>query len=144
MLINGAWRLENDGILRPIIHGEVLNASGLWEEVPFLVDTGADLTVFSAAVFSSLRLPALPASQHLGGISGTVTTASADLQFHFHSVDLGPILFRGRFPILSAADGLDMCVLGRDLLNNFAVIVDRRRDVVCLLGQRHQYRIEHI
>jgi hypothetical protein len=34
-----------------------------------------------------------------------------------------------------------MSVLGRDITNLFAVIVDRPRDFVGLLGQRHQYVI---
>jgi hypothetical protein len=33
-------------------------------------------------------------------------------------------------------------VLGRDVTGRFAVIVDRPGSVVCLLGQRHGYRIE--
>jgi hypothetical protein len=35
-----------------------------------------------------------------------------------------------------------MSVLGRDITDLFAVIVDRVHDVVCLLGQRHRYSIE--
>ena len=34
-----------------------------------------------------------------------------------------------------------MSVLGRDILNLFAVIIDRQRDTVCLLGQQHFYTI---
>jgi hypothetical protein len=34
-----------------------------------------------------------------------------------------------------------MSVLGRDIINLFALIVDRPQDIVCLLGQRHRYRI---
>jgi len=34
-----------------------------------------------------------------------------------------------------------MSVLGRDILDLFAVIVDRPGDVVCLVGQRHRYQI---
>src|SRR2546423_261788 len=32
---------------------------------------------------------------------------------------------------------------GRDILNLFALIVDRQRDIVCLLGQQHIYEIKH-
>jgi hypothetical protein len=34
-----------------------------------------------------------------------------------------------------------MSVLGRDILNLFALIVDRPQETVCLLGQRHRYAI---
>jgi hypothetical protein len=37
-----------------------------------------------------------------------------------------------------------MSVIGRDLTNLFALIVDRPGDRVCLLGQRHRYVIEEI
>jgi hypothetical protein len=35
-----------------------------------------------------------------------------------------------------------MCVVGRDITNLFAVVVDRPQDVVCLIGQRHRYVIQ--
>jgi hypothetical protein len=34
-----------------------------------------------------------------------------------------------------------MSVLGRDISNLFALIVDRPRDLVCLLGSGHHYSI---
>jgi hypothetical protein len=36
---------------------------------------------------------------------------------------------------------LDLCVLGRDILDLFAVIIDRPGKVVCLLSQKHRYAI---
>jgi hypothetical protein len=36
-----------------------------------------------------------------------------------------------------------MSVLGRDITNLFAAIVDRPRDLVVLLGQRHSYTITY-
>ena len=41
-------------------------------------------------------------------------------------------------------EALDMSVWGRDILELFAVIVDRSTSVVSLLGQRHVYRIEEL
>ena len=52
-----------------------------------------------------------------------------------------PIVFRGRYAAFTNPDALDMSVLGRDLTNLFALIVDRPNDVVCLLGQQHRYNI---
>jgi hypothetical protein len=52
------------------------------------------------------------------------------------------VTFRGQFTAMAAPGTLDMDVLGRDLTNLFAVIVDRPGDVVCLVGQQHRYRIE--
>ena len=56
MLIAGEWLICDDGIVRPVVRGEVETADGDWEPVLFLVDTGADRTVLSAAVLSMLDL----------------------------------------------------------------------------------------
>jgi hypothetical protein len=51
-------------------------------------------------------------------------------------------VFKGRFAAFTDPKALDMSVLGRDITNLFAVIVDRPQDLVCLLGQRQHYRIQ--
>jgi hypothetical protein len=50
-------------------------------------------------------------------------------------------MFRGQYAAITAVEALDMSVLGRDVTNLFAVIVDWPQRLVCLLGQRHQYTI---
>ncbi len=42
---------------------------------------------------------------------------------------------------LADEEALDLSVLGRDISNVFCLIVDRPRDLVCLLGAGHQYSI---
>ena len=54
MLIAGKWLICDDGVVRPVLRGEVLAGDGSWERVEFLVDTGADCTVFSAATLAKL------------------------------------------------------------------------------------------
>ena len=54
MRIDGEWYECDDEVLRPVVRGEVLNAHDSWEPVLFLVDTGADCTVFSAAILDVL------------------------------------------------------------------------------------------
>ena len=39
-------------------------------------------------------------------------------------------------------EALDMSVLGRDILDMFAVIVDRRGVVVAIVGGQHRYTID--
>lgn len=56
MQINGEWFLGDDGVARPVIRGEILAGNGSWVKTPFPVDTGADRTVFSAAILAALRL----------------------------------------------------------------------------------------
>ena len=58
MRIDGEWYECDDGSVRPVIRGEILTAIGFWEPTPFLVDTGADRTVFSAAILDVLGFEA--------------------------------------------------------------------------------------
>lgn len=41
-------------------------------------------------------------------------------------------------------NALDMSVVGRDLLNLFSLIVDRRGNTVCLVGFSHCYVIQEV
>ena len=58
MLIAGSWQLCDDGVTRPIVHANVLGAHGRPHAEDFLVDSGADRTVLSAALSERLQLPA--------------------------------------------------------------------------------------
>src|SRR5262245_40815890 len=66
MRTDGLWHLCDDGVIRPVIQGEVLGSNGSWFKVPFLVDSGADRTVFSAEVINSLQLQPIASEQRLG------------------------------------------------------------------------------
>ena len=65
MLLRGSWLQCDDGEARPILQGAIQTGAGGWIEVPFLVDTGADQTVFSAAILSALGLPTEPTPYQL-------------------------------------------------------------------------------
>src|SRR5579871_5267527 len=125
MLINGGWYLCEDGTVRPVIRGEIRTASGTWLELPFLIDTGADRTVICAAVLQATGLSTTSTAEQLAGIGGTAAaSATIDTEIHLLADDLGP------FAAFTNLESLDMSVLGRDLTNLFAVIVDRPRDLV--------------
>jgi predicted aspartyl protease len=141
MLIHGKWLLCDDEALRPIFEGEVLAGDGSWAKVEFLVDTGADRTVFAAHVLRSLQLPQSANVEALGGVGGVTDSVRVETQIRFVAEEIGKITIRGQFAAFTDLAALDMSVLGRDILNLFAVIVDRPRDVVCLIGQGHQYTI---
>jgi hypothetical protein len=144
MLISGTWHLCDDGITRPVVRGEIRASDGSWVEARFLVDTAADHTAFSADVLEALRLPAVTPLEQLSGVGGAAPSVLVDTQVVFpHGAD-GRVAFRGRYAAFTELEALDICVLGRDLTNLFAVIVDRPQDVVCLLGQRHRYRIVEV
>jgi hypothetical protein len=141
MQIDGEWLVCDDGIVRPVIRGAVLAANGSWVPVPFLLDTGADRTVFNVAVLAALSAHALSTSERLSGLGGTVRTVSIETRVRFSHEESRIVVFRGSYAAITDLEALDMSVLGRDITNMFAVVVDRPGNVVCLLGQRHQYRI---
>ena len=141
MQINGEWLICDDGIVRPVVRGEILAANGSWVPVPFLLDTGADRTVFSAAILAALHLHSPTAPERLSGLGGTVRTVSIETRVRFSHEEDRKVVFRGAYAAITDLEALDMSVLGRDITNMFAVVVDRLGNVVCLLGQRHQYMI---
>ena len=141
MRSNGGWFLNADGISRPVSWAQILTRHGSWIAAPFLVDTGADRTVCSAGVLATLQLPPLVAQERLGGIGGIVPSVLIDTQVRLLQEAGGPITVRGPYAAVTAPDALDMSVMGRDITGLFAVIVDQPGQVVCLVGQRHRYRI---
>jgi hypothetical protein len=141
MLISGNWVLGDDNVVRPVIKCAALAADGTWKPTEFLVDSGADRTVFMAPFLTELALQHLPAPNQLGGVGGAVTTVAVGTQIRFEVVGGGTILFQGNFAGFTQPDALDMNVLGRDIMNLFAVVVDRHGDVVCMIGKGHQYTI---
>jgi hypothetical protein len=42
MLIYGRWTLCDDGVVRPVIEGELLASDNSWVPVELLVDVGAE------------------------------------------------------------------------------------------------------
>lgn len=56
MRINGEWLECDDGVIRPSVKGMVRLADGQWVEVTFLLDAGADRTVFVPGFFICLGL----------------------------------------------------------------------------------------
>ena len=142
MLFSGVWYLCDDGIVRPIIRGEILAGDGSWRAAEFLIDTGADRTVFSANVLDALVLRSREPNEKIGGVGGIVDSVVVRTEIRLTREDDSKVIFRGEYAACTQQEALDMSVLGRDILEMFAVIVDRSRDLVYLLGARHRYRIE--
>jgi Aspartyl protease len=142
MRIDGQWLVCDDGVRRPVISGEIRAPDGSWEKSEFLVDTGADRTVFSAATLAKLGLQPLAMPEGLSGVGGMAASVIVDTWMRLTREDAGKVMFRGQYAAVTELAALDISVLGRDITGLFAVIVDRPRDVVCLVGQRHRYTIE--
>ena len=141
MLLNGMWLLCDDGVIRPVIYGEALAKDGTRLRTPFLVDTAADRTVFSANILEALGFEAVKGTQQLGGVGGVTATVAVATRIEFPRDDVGRAVFKGQFAAFTDKKALDMSVLGRDILNLFTLIADRQGDRVCLLGQDHYYTI---
>jgi hypothetical protein len=141
MRIDGQWLVCDDGVVRPVISGDIRTADGSWEQCEFLVDTGADCTVFSAATLAKLALQPLAMPEGLSGGGGMAAAVSVETELHLTREDAGNVVFRGQYAAVTALEALDISVLGRDITGLFAVIVDWPHDVVCLVGQRHRYTI---
>lgn len=144
MRINGEWYLCDDGVVRPIIRGEVLNVNGFWEPTLFLVDIGADRTVLNAAILELLGFQPKEIFDKIGGIGGIAKAVIINTQVRLSCADESKAVFRGEFAAVVHLEALDISVLGRDIMDMFSVIVDRQGEVVCLLGQRHRYIIEEL
>ena len=70
MQITGEWFECDDGIIRPVIHGKILAANNSWEKADFLVDIGADRTVFNSFALSLLNKAEQEIKGQSGGIGG--------------------------------------------------------------------------
>jgi hypothetical protein len=141
MRLNGEWLRCVDGEIRPVICGELLGADGVWRAVELLVDTGADRTVFAAGALDDSGLPG-DTVHAIGGFGGNAQATLFQGQLGFARDDGVKIVFRGQFAACAQDDALEMGVLGRDILDMFALIVDRRADVLAIIGQDHTYAIQ--
>jgi hypothetical protein len=107
----------------------------------FLADVGADRTVLSADVLQALKMEPVGAAEQLGGVGGLANSVIVSSMIVLLREDGGRVTFRGDFAALTDTKALDMSVLGRDISNLFAVIIDHPGDAVCLVGPGHQYTI---
>src|ERR1700674_588490 len=158
MRVNGAWLPGDDGVIRPIVPGLVRLPDGQWLEVSFLLDAGADRTVFSADFFSLLE-PLITPSQRLllSGVAGTTNSITIETASAFARDDGQLITVRGLFGVFTEGESAELSVLGRDVAgspadvflsagvlvtNNFSVIYDYPNQDIALLALPHFYEIK--
>ena len=120
MRIVGDWFLFEDGESRPILRAKVQTGRGVMLAEQFLVDTGADRTVFSAALLAQLALPVEPAppDERMLGIGGAALHVIVDIAIELTRDDGGPAVVRGKFAAFTDPLATDVSVMGRDVLNN--------------------------
>ena len=77
MRVNGKWLLYDDGVTRPVVAGFVRTADKHLIEVGFLLDAGADRTVFSADFLTCFDLwKRLALSELFSQVSAAQSTRS--------------------------------------------------------------------
>jgi predicted aspartyl protease len=130
-------------MLRPVIVATVWGRDNNWHRVEFLVDTGADRTVISAGAMNLLNLEYVHSVDRVNGVGGFVESVDVTTQIGLKRDDGQRITLRGTYAAFLEDNELDISILGRDILNLFAVIVDRGADRVMLLHGAHSYAIEH-
>ncbi|PYT02915.1 MAG: hypothetical protein DMF60_19945 [Acidobacteria bacterium] len=145
MRVNGEWLECDDGVIRPSLPGLVRVADGQIIEVTFLLDGGADRTVFSVDLLSLLQ-PLVTSEDeqvHLAGVGGEVGSITVRTVVEFVR-DSGQLMtVRGAFGVFIDSESSEMSVLGRDVTNNFDVIYSFPRQEVILLAPPHGYQIHH-
>jgi len=144
MVIFGEWQLFDDGVMRPIVRAKVDKGDGTLIAEDFLIDSGADRTVFRTALLEQLHIPTQepPVDLTLSGIGGTRAFVLVATVIEFIRDDGGPVRVRGEIASFTDPAATDLSVLGRDVLDNFDLILSRRRNEILLLAPYHQYRVE--
>lgn len=143
MQIPGEWSRSDDGVYRPIVRGRVSALGGRLVADEFLVDVGADRSVFSAALLAKLDLPVRQPSEGVGmfGAGGQSEFVLVNTLIELETTGGPPARIRGEFAAFAGSEDLGFSLLGRDVLNLFDVIISRRNNEIALLAPNHQYRI---
>jgi Aspartyl protease len=143
MIIVGEWLLGTDGVTRPTVSGAVQAADGSLHDVVFLIDSGADRSVFTASVLQDLNLHAAPqpTDYRLEGVGGSSAFVLVRTMIELTRDDGHPARIRGEYAAFVGPGTEDFSILGRDVLDNFDVIQSRRRQQILLLAGDHQYQV---
>jgi hypothetical protein len=130
MLITGKWLVDDDGATRPVIEISVTVTNGDRQRDNFLIDTGADRTVFSADLLHRLGAAhqVLPNDRALFGVGGPSAFVLVDAVLQLVRDHGRPALIRGEFAAFTDPRATDLSILGRDVLDTFDVIISRRVD----------------
>lgn len=146
MRVNGAWLPGEDEVIRPIVPGLVRLANDQWLEVSFLLDAGADRTVFSARFLHRLQdLESAGSAQILlSGVGGGADSITIETAIGFVRDDGQLVIVRGTFGLFTKGESADLSVLGRDVTNNFTVIYDYLHQIITLLAPPHSYEIKSL
>jgi hypothetical protein len=141
MLVPGKWEPDENGVLTPVLHCHLLCGSGAWLKVHFLIDSGAERTVLSSKILRELDAPAHMSFDTLLGIGSIAQVLTVSSRLKMQAADKTDVIVNGPFFGLPEGREDELSILGRDVLGNFAIILDRPGDAIALLHGRHHYSI---
>ena len=146
MQIKGEWLTCDDGVTRPVAIAHLPDADGKPRAERFLVDSGADRTVLSASILAKLKLAPVqpPEGSGLVGVGGRTPYVLIAAVLVFAREGGGFARVRGEFAAFSELSATDFSVLGRDILNNFDVILSRPRSELLHLAPNHRYLVTEL
>lgn len=143
MRVDGYWARFADGGTRPAIKAELETSPNAWTEVWFLIDTGADRTVFQADFQPLLRHLPTPTADVpvLAGVGGVSPATFVVTKIGLIRDDGERVTIEGIYGVFTDPNSSDVSILGRDVLDLFAVIVDRPTGTIAILAPPHHYQI---
>lgn len=144
MRIAGEWQIGHDGIIRPILEAHVAAADGTLIKDDFLIDSGADRTVFSAGLMDKLGLQTTQEAHGFvfSGIGGQCAFVVVTTVIELIRDDGGPARINGQFAAFTDPAASDISILGRDVLNHFDLILSRPRSEIFFLSGNHRYVVQ--
>lgn len=143
MIFHGSYRFHR-GAYRPFITAWVLSTQRKWIKTSFLVDTGADETFLLQRSIAVLGIDttSLDVRTDVGGIGGTdVPYFQWQSRLLLKSLSGQRRLFGGEMNVFLDPHAARFPVLGRDVLDRFVVIFDRRSNLVLLIGEPDGYKV---
>ena len=141
MRIDGRWLPDETQAWCPTVSGLVVVSE---HEYParFLVDTGAAQTVLGSAFVSVLQSHLIPsAGVHLTSAAGEVKSLYAAIRLRLIDITDRRINFNLNCAVLTDPAQANTHLLGRDILDYFALICDREAGLVALLRSPHTYTL---
>jgi len=142
MILRGRYKNEAE-VLRPYISVFVYSSRGEWLEYDFLVDSGADVTFLHYGSLDELAIDTsnLEVYDDIGGVGGKdvpYIKFSSKLQF-ISGEDVK--IFEGDINVFLDPHATDVPLLGRDVLDQFVVLLNCRSGEVLLLDEKAKYTI---
>lgn len=120
----------------------VVGPAGVTKPILFLIDSGADRTIITAEVAEWVGADFSPLDFAVHGVVSSVPTAKVGVNLKIERDDGGEAEIRGPLVACTEPGVIDECILGRDVLGNFCLVLHERNDLICLLAGNHRCRIE--